>query len=60
MADFQYAPCPRCGRSFMLGLEFYELPMAYAHCPWCGADFRVGKAAELHGELVSEPTDAQP
>ena len=30
MADFDYVPCPRCRKKFMVGEEFFRL----ADAPW--------------------------
>ncbi len=45
MADFEYVPCPKCDKKFMVGEEFFRLPEAYCHCPYCGNEFKVGVAA---------------
>jgi len=28
MADFEYVPCPKCEKKFMVGEEFFRLPEA--------------------------------
>ncbi len=45
MADFEYVPCPKCEKKFMVGEEFFRLPEAFCHCPYCGNEFKVGVAA---------------